>query len=262
MPENLWKMLNPLLTGIGTALAFAAIRRWFPVPPAPAEAGDPLTDAERRSFLRWEVAAIVPILVLIPAMGLGWFFLLKGAANLVHPPLPGTRFLLRPIPILWGLPAVFLGIVSGALPMHWLYRLLLGDRYPRYIQFSNEKAGFDGWRFLRWMTNLTLLGTGVLFFLVTRTFVRFDDQSVEIGRFLALRAATYDYRQVTAIEHRATFVAPNGNTIHRPHYVIRFNDGTTWNARTHAFRDPDPALDAQIANLVSLRSGRPIVEIP
>lgn len=251
----------PILSVIATALAIAACRRAFP-PPTDPEPDDFLSEDERRTYRRWEVAAIVPTFLLIPPLAYGWYLLLSGAVGWAQAPTPATRWLVRPIPILWGGPAILLGIISAAPLLHWLYRALLGGRYPRYTRACNERSGYDGWRAFRWLSTLVLLGTGIGFFLVSRTYTRFEDRRVEIGRPFALRAATYDYGRVTAIEHRATFVAPSGKVIHRPHHIFRFDDGTAWDARTSTLRDPVPGLDGEIADLISRRSGRPIVEIP
>ncbi len=48
--------------------SFAIFYRLFPVqPPDPSE--PPLTDEERKRFHRWEVAAIIPILLFAAAFG-------------------------------------------------------------------------------------------------------------------------------------------------------------------------------------------------
>ncbi len=67
--------------------------------------------------------------------------------------------------------------------------------------------------------------------------------------------------RVRAIEHRTMVRAPNGNTGNSPHFVILFDDGTSWSTRD-GLRDPVPEVDQQIANFVSRRSGQAIVDRP
>ena len=70
----------------------------------------------------------------------------------------------------------------------------------------------------------------------------------------------HEYKRVRGIEHRATFQAPNGNIIRRPHFVIVFDDGTSWSSDGPHESTPETA--SRIAQLVSRRSGRAITELP
>ena len=47
--------------------------------------------------------------------------------------------------------ALSFGIVSSAVPLHFLYRWLLGDRYAEYTHYGNLRVGFDSWKVFRWM---------------------------------------------------------------------------------------------------------------
>jgi hypothetical protein len=108
---------------------------------------------------------------------------------------------------------------------------------------------------------IVFAGSAVLFLAGVTSFSRFTDAGIEIQRPLSFRSAFYEYARVKAIEHAATFRAPIGKTVKRPHYVILFEDGTSWSSR-EGLRDPVPEVDRQIAQLVSQRSGRPIIEQP
>jgi hypothetical protein len=122
-------------------------------------------------------------------------------------------------------------------------------------------VGFDGRRVFVWLAALVTAGSSFCFLAGVTSFARFDEAGVEIGRPLGFRSTFYRYARVKAIEHRATFRAPNGNTIQRPHYVILFDDGTSWSTRG-GLRDPVPDLDGRIAQLVARESGRSIEEQP
>lgn len=166
-------------------------------------------------YHRWEVGSIVPFFTFSALLGFAWYAALKAAAGLCDHSTLGTRFLVQPTSIFWAIPSMFLGMVSSAIPLAWLYRWLLRDRY----------AG------------------------------------LETGRPLAWTRETHPYAEVKSIEQRATFRAPNGNIVHRLHYVIVFHDGTSWSTR-EGLRDPVPDMDRQIVEFVSRRSGRSIVERP
>ncbi|HWE35850.1 MAG TPA: hypothetical protein VG406_04700 [Isosphaeraceae bacterium] len=243
---------------IVTGLAFALCRGLIPVRPGAADE-PPLTDEERRRYARWESASIVPLFVFAPLLGFAWYLALRDATRLFPHDRPGTLFLVEPIGVYWMLPALFLGIVSSAVPMTLLYRALLGDRFGRFVRSCNERVGFDSWRLLRWLTALIALGSVAWFVVGVTTFACFDGAGVEIARPLEFRGTYYNYARVRTIEHRATFRAPNGNTISRPHYVVSFDDGSSWSTRG-GLRDPVPDLDERIVRLVARKSGRAIVE--
>jgi hypothetical protein len=81
-----------------------------------------------------------------------------------------------------------------------------------------------------------------------------DQAGVEVGRPLSFQSTYYDYARVKKIEHRATFRAPNGNIITSPHYVIIFDDGSSWSSR-RTFHDRAADPSDQIAQLVAKQSG-------
>ncbi|WP_435005276.1 hypothetical protein P12x_003171 [Tundrisphaera lichenicola] len=240
--------------------AFELFRRVFPLRVAdPSEPG--LTQEERDSYRRWELGSLLPLFLLVPATGYGWYLALSETARFLHPEAPDTQYLLRPIPILWCFPAFFLGIITSAIPLTVLYRALLGERYRRYVRACDERVGFDGYRAFSWMAIVIVVGSVLFTFLMARTYTRFTKDGIEIARTLSLQGALYEYNRVRSIERRSTFRAPNGNTIHLPHFVLNFDDGGSWSTR-EGFRDPEPELDGQIARWISRRSGRAIIEVP
>ncbi len=254
MSASTW---TSFLVPLGLALSFALFRGAFP---ARVDDETPLTDEERRVYRRWEAGALAPFFIFVPLLGYAWYLVLKGAASLFHEAAPATRYLVLTMPLFWVIPALFLGMISSAIPMEWLYRCLLRDRYPRYERSCSERVGFDEKRALMWLAPLIIAGSVVCFLAGVTSFARFQEAGVEVGRPLALRSTFYDYAHVRTIEHRAAFRAPNGNIIPRYH-VITFDDGSSWSSRS-VFRDPEPDLDGRIAELVARRSGRPIAEEP
>ena len=238
-----------------------AIFRWLCPAPVPGFATEPISDEERSVFRRWEVGSLVPILLLIPLLGYAWYLGLTRAASLFHHEAQGTRFLLQPSPVYWAIPSLFLGIISSPIPLDGLYRTLLRDRHRRYERYCMECIGFDSRRLFVCLAVIFVGALAVFFLAGVTSFSRFTDSGIEIQRPLSFRSGFYVYARVRAIEHRATFRGPIGNTVRRPHHVILFEDGTPWSSR-EGLRDPVPKVDGQIAELVSQRSKRPITEQP
>jgi hypothetical protein len=257
MRSSTW---TAVLTPIAIGLSFAVFRRVFPARVADPLA-EPITDDERRVYRRWETGSLLPFFVFAPLLGYAWYITLKGGADLFHRPDPVMRFLVRPSDYFWGVPALFLGIITSAIPINGLYRILLRDRCQRFERYCNERTGFDGSRVLVFFAVLVFGGAAVFFAAGVTSFARFAEAGVEVGRPLSFRSRFYEYTRVRAIEHRATFRAPNGKTVQRPHYVILFDDGAYWSTR-EGCRDPVPEVDEPIVRFVSRLSGRAIVERP
>lgn len=254
MRTTIW---TSILTPIGIGLMLAVFRRVFPVRVEPA-ASEPLTDEERRSYRRWEIGSALLWLPLGVVSGFAWYLAVTTLAGLFSHRSPDTVFLVEPTPVFWAVPAVFLGMLTALIPLDFVQRAVLGDRYHRFERFSHERAGIDGNRVVLAFTVFILAGS-VLFFLAGVTsYARFTEAGVEIGRRLSFHGKFYEYRRIAGIEHRATFQAPAGNTVERPHYVILFDDGSYWSTR-EGCRDPVPKLDDPVVKYVSSRSGKAIV---
>jgi hypothetical protein len=257
MQASFW---TSALIPIAVGLLFALLRRICPSR-ADNSSDASLTGEERRVYRRWEVGSVLPLFLFAPLLGYAWYLVLKGAAELVRHETPDTLILVQPTWI-WSLPAGFLAIITSAIPVEWLYRALLRHRYRRFERFCNERAGFDAGRAMVWLAALVVAGSAVFFLAGVTSFARFTESGINIGRPLSLRSESYEYARVRAIEHRSTIQGPGDNKIGRPHYVIHFDDGTSWSTLDGLLRVPEPELDGRMAQLVSDRTGRGIVERP
>ena len=241
-----------LVAPIAVAIVFALLRWMMPVTPADAQALS-LTDAERRLYYRWEVASLVPFFVFGPALTWMWYHALRELAGLAIGSSPDAVFVLAPTGRYWVVPSIFLGIVSAVVPMTLLYQALLGERFPTYERAAAERVGFDGRRALKGMSVLFGAATVVFFACAVNSTTRFTKDDVKVGNAFSFEARSQPYERVTAVLHRATFEAPSGKIVRRPHYVVQFADGTEWSTR-QGLREPEPQLDAQVARFVAERA--------
>jgi hypothetical protein len=247
------------MTGPAVELSFRLFRRLFPLRPLHPSEG-PLSDEERRIYRNWELWGLLPICLIVPALGYLWFCALTWEAGCFPPDTPDTLFLLRPDRRIWFVPAMLLGIISSAIPFSAFYFVLLGSRYRRFERFCGERVGFDGDRVFALLAAVFIVATLVLFTIAVRSFARFTGTGVEIGRALPPGRTFYEYAKVRSVEHRASFRAPIGRTVHEPHYVIAFDDGSAW--YSNGVHNPPQEVAARIARLVAQRSGRTIAERP
>jgi len=64
---------------------------------------------------------------------------------------PDARFLLAPSSAYWALPALFLGIITSAIPTTFLFKALLGTPYGRFEEFTNFQAGDEETEIMRFV---------------------------------------------------------------------------------------------------------------
>jgi len=139
-----------LVTCFALPLAIAAVRR-LGAPPPPTR--PPPEELARRHRGR-EAAALLPMLVLFPLCGLGWYaamarlYTLAGGAD----------------PRRWVLPALLVAGIGPAVPLALVYRLVLGaEGYEEYTYFTQLAWGWDGRRVIGVIAWAVGAGSAILF---------------------------------------------------------------------------------------------------
>jgi hypothetical protein len=222
--------------------------RWTP------RSGRPLTELAGE-YGKWELLA-VPLVILsaVASGGLVWLTL-AGLAAWLHSAPGNAEFVLTPPSFLWALPALFLGMVSAVVPMHFLYRYLLGpNRYAEYNDFINTKAGFDSFRVIFFLGLLVVPSMILLSLLALDCRVFGDKDGVTLNGFLSFGDRRYAWSDVKSIERVDSFEAPNGNIVRKPYHVIRFSDGAAINFH-RILADTAPETQQSVAQYASDRSG-------
>ena len=91
-------------------------------------------------------------------------------------------------------------------------------------------------------------------------YTRITDRAIVISGPLDFHERRYSFDQVESIGSVARYTAPSGKSVLRPHYAIRFKDGTTWTTRD-GLREPDPLRDCPMIEFVADAGGKPIESI-
>lgn len=251
------RVLSVLLIPIAIALAFRLFRRFAPNPVKPDQTRD-LSKVEQKRFGRWQAASVIPFFAFTAALGLGWYYVLCTIGEgWIFYRNPDARFLLAPSSAYWALPALFLGIVTSAIPTTFLFKALLGTQYGRFEEFTNFQAGFQGRKIFTFLS--VLVGVGAVFFLVAgvRGYTAFDDNGMKVNRVFSWQPDSYSYDSILAIQARPGYAGRRGKRIRRPHYVVSFRGGKSWST-LGGLRDPDPDEETEIMRFVAERSGVPI----
>jgi hypothetical protein len=238
------------------AIVMAILKKLFPYEPPPGARVRRLEDL-RADYQWWETCGAVPYLAFAVAISGFCYVSLRWLAQWNARGLHGSHFLLLPEPEFWLLPALFLGLIFAALPMHVLYKALLRDRYEEYTMYCNLKAGFDTWKICRWLA-IVILSVSALDAaagLTARTAV--TDRAIIIKSPLSLRERVYTFDQIDAIASIAGFKRRSGEFLPDPYYAVRFTDGSMWKSRDGLQNHKAAEIPALIEFLAK-RSGRPI----
>jgi len=249
-----------LLIPVVVAVAFALLR-WLVPAKKTVDDGPPLTDEERAVFRRWELAAVGLFVLFAVALGFLWFGAFEILAALLLSQGPGAAFLFAPDTESLGIPAVFLGVVTSLLATELFLRAALRERHARFERYSREKATFDAGKVavgLGWGVAVAVL---VFLGYWASSVTRIGSGGIELGSGWPLGRERIPYERVRAVQLRASFRAPNGNLIARPHHAIVFDDGREWTTRG-PLRAPIPEADAQAMAFAARRAGLSIEQVP
>jgi hypothetical protein len=208
--------------GVLLFMAFARVYIRFEVP---SHVTPDTFPALTRRFRVWESVSSLLALLLMVGFGFAWYYGLAwvGRVHLRH--LGPSIYLLTPGDEMWMAAAVFLGIISAGLAMHWLYGRLLGDDYGEYTLYTNLKYRFDTWKAFRVIA--IPMGLLCLAFipLALDCYVRLTPKEIIVNRFLGFGERRYTYGQVRSLQLAELVGAPNGEIMRRPHIVVEFVDG-------------------------------------
>jgi hypothetical protein len=240
----------------GVMLFMGFARRYIRFEP-PSYVTPQTLETLNRKFRVWETISIVPTLLFAVGLGFTWYYLLSWVGRAHLRSLGPSVHLLAPGDEMWMAVAIFLGILSAALPMHWLYGRLLGDDYAEYTLYTNLKYRFDTWKAFRVIAYPMGMLCILFILLGLDCYIRITPQEIVVNRFLGFGATRYSYGQVRALEIAQLFRAPDGHVVPRPYIIIGFTDGFRLTTNG-TILDEEFERDAAALRYVAHRSGKPI----
>jgi len=178
---------------------------------------------------KWEFFAFLALCVFIPVITFALYFIFSALAPLFLPESDNTAWTIQVPDAMWYLPSFFAAILLSAIPTHFLFLAILGEkRYAEYTHFSNLKAGFDGWKVLRASGYFLFPIIAVALLFSWLNYAVITEDRIIVNLTFELTEKNYSFDQISALELVRSFRAPNGN-INRanPYIVIRFTDGSS-----------------------------------
>ena len=210
----------------------------------------PFAELERE-YARWELWSVPLSLLLVSLLGGAFWFALHAIYLRRIDALEPSLLTFALSPLAWLAPALFFAIFAAALPLHLIYRLLLGRRrYAEYTEYGNQKFRLDSARLFRYLANATLplcLGLTLLAF---DCYARVTERELIVNAYLGVGEGRHRLDAVTRIER----IEHDGAVARGASYVLHFADGLVFDFRRFP-GDVGLAQQRRVARLAAAVSG-------
>ncbi len=213
-----------------------------------------------REFRKWEWGSYLLLLTLCALTGFAWWAGLRVIGSWTSERFAHADFVLTPDSVIWGLPALFMGIVSAGLLIDVLYRGILKSRYPDWLAYQKSRYGFDVLTLSKWVYIIILITSVISVGLILDWYAVFEKENIVINRFFALSEDRYFYGDIQEIKTAPRLIAPNGQQVIRREYVLRFSDGSVWSTNGTP-SDLQPNEKRTLIGFVEAQSGSPVQEV-
>jgi hypothetical protein len=192
--------------------------------------GEPPENSNEHSdrYRKWDFIARLLTLGLASASAFLFWVLLCTIERERAVLLGSGEFVLTPIPVLFGIQALFGGLLFSAGPVRIVLSRVLGDEgYKQLLKYSDSRMGINSQRLWKHMVYLGVPIVVVSVLLTFQTYATVDSQGLTIHPYFAIYERHYGWADVTRIGLVKSFTAPNG-TIRRdrPYYTLEMADGT------------------------------------
>jgi hypothetical protein len=163
--------------------------------------------------------------------------------------LQGSVYMIKSIDLLYIISIMF-SISFSIILIFWFIKLVLGDDYKLYLHYYNLLYKMNAIRVLSIITPLILLLSWLVFyFYVQYGFYVFQDKIV-IRTLFSIESNKYKFNEIERLEKRNQFIAPNGDVINRNHYVIYFQDKTSWSSLNETSEADSDSLDSIVFDFI------------
>lgn len=225
--------------------------KYFP-PTRPMPTQEEFSD---RQVTKWNFIAL-PLFLLFASICGGFAWLLGVALSrnyhaLIAPP----SVLVGVSEEAYAIPAIFAGIALSVLPLSFVLKKLLKERYDLYmLAATRHYGGYDPDRVMRFFGTFTAVACAIgMAMLLQIKFALYDDKLVWCG---AIYCESHDYGEISEYGIAAKFTAPNGTTKKAKNLVVRFGDNSLW---TPSLLRDDPKLP-QIEKLLKEKTNLPLLQ--
>jgi len=215
----------------GVSIAFIVFQLLFPYKPK-NDADFGLLKKNAGKYNRLEAWSIFWIFLFVSYIM--FCIVLIGSQMQKHFFAKDCLYLVQPTLSYWFFPGLILGFALVGIPMQFLYKLILKNEYYLYMEFTNRKHGWDGYKIWR-PVSVILFVTGIIFFYLGLTwYVRVDqNDKMEINDLSSLKTTTYNLSDISSIIYSEKYLTKKGVEKKIENYRIIMKDG--YEISTHVY---------------------------
>jgi hypothetical protein len=251
-------IIGPAVSAVAVTGCFALARVLFRYQPPAALTAEELAELAHRTRNYDKTAAAFAVVVGL-AVGFGFWAACRAIAAAWDRAMPEHVFLYRTTTgespdIMWAIPAFFVALIGGYWGHVLAIRLLFGANGVRdWLVVCNHKAGFDGHRFLKALSVLTVAGSVVAAGMLLDCYTRVEENQFVENEFFGFGEKSHPYTDVKMIARTSHVRDQKGEETERSRLHISFTDGTTWAASPAEAYQP-------LTEFLVRKTGKPLLE--
>lgn len=173
--------------------------------------------------------------------------------------LSDVTIIVKPYPEMILIISLFSGMLLSTLTIFAISKRQLKNDWDEYLAYSNLKYKYNYIKASKYGLILFTCITGLLIISFTDWYSAFGQQEIKFNGLLSIGAKTYEYSNIAKIKEVEKLIAPNGNIVDDPHFIIEFTDGVKWNSRENGFANYDQ--DSDIIDLVKTKTSIELLEL-
>ena len=243
---------------IGVPLVFWMLRKSFRSLSVYETSNRSLDDLAKE-FSKWNNFGVICFMLLSIATGYLWWVFFSKIGQLYATRFKDAIICVSTTGVAWALPSMTAGMVSGNLLADKLLKFMLKGRVSEFVVYQNMKNKINTEKLEVPMLTFLAVVTFVMFLMGLNWYTLFTSDEMVIRGPLSVSGNIFAYSDVSSIETAPFLLAPNGNSVRRREYLVKFFNGRHWTTNNEP-TDLSEKQKTEIARLVSEKSGVPITE--
>ena len=254
-------VFTPLLISVAVPLVFWWLARRFPAPELTQD-GPSLAELAPR-FRKWEFVLVLVYMALwapvAAALAAPLHYLAEWKARALQ--ADAQTFVFYMEGAAWWLPAFFMALLLSGLLLTPLLKAVLKQSYPDYERYNALRYGFDQKRVLKGLAVVVCTGCALLTYAFFDAYVVASPQELRVNTLFGPERR-YAYPQVVEVVTAPALVAPNGNTVYRRVFLIRFADGSSYSTDNMPEQELGQRSRTELIEFILRQSGLAPTEKP
>jgi hypothetical protein len=255
MDNRLLDFLPRLAVPVAVALGLGLLRKYLkPSPTSERKASAEERQRDDTRFRKYAWAVGFAMLAVAIAIGLGGYALLASINRHLAEAEGPASFRLLPSKAIWAFAPGF-----AALTLTWPTVFLLWKHFgnrdlaAKYLQWSNQRSGFDTLRAFQWLNLLIVLPVALVTILALPMHSTVHNNEIRVREFANRRCLRYPYGQARRLAVADGFRNRDGRLESRATILIDFQPGGRWSSADNG--DFEGSVDEKLLAFLKEKTG-------